>query len=165
MNITKNKRREFLKNAGSSALFATLGSTFFSSCNEAEETIDEITDEEIIEEDTEKGVGFTVDGNVYTIDLDHPSFSSLKIQGGWKRFDQAAMLIVNVGQNIIRAFTSVCPHAGCRTSWGYSNNNFRCGCHGALFNNQGSVLSAPGGTGDLDSYTAVIENNTLIVSK
>ena len=165
MKITKNKRREFLKNAGSSALFTALGTSFFSSCSEAEETIDEISDEENTEENTETSVGFTVDGNVYTIDLDHPSFSSLKIQGGWKRFDQGAMLIVNVGQNIIRAFTSVCPHAGCRTSWGYSNNNFRCGCHGALFNNQGSVLSAPGGTGDLDSYTAVVENTTLTVSK
>ena len=93
------------------------------------------------------------------------SFSGLKSVGGWKRFDQGGMLLVNVGQNVVRAFNSSCPHAGCRTSWGYSNNNFRCGCHGATFNNQGSVLSAPGGTGDLISFTAVLEDDVLTVSK
>ena len=67
--------------------------------------------------------------------------------------------------NLVITFTSSCPHAGCRTSWGYSNNNFRCGCHGATFNNQGSVLSAPGGTGDLISFTAVLEDDVLTVSK
>ena len=45
--MTINKRREFLKTAGSSALFTALGTSFFLSCSEAEETIDEISDDEI----------------------------------------------------------------------------------------------------------------------
>ena len=32
-------RRKFLKNAGSSALFATLGSSFFISCDDTSETV------------------------------------------------------------------------------------------------------------------------------
>ena len=164
MNITnKNKRRKFLKNAGSTALFASLGTSFLVSCSTTEENVDPTLPPD--ETGGETGVGFTVDGDVYTFDLTHSSFTALKSVGGWKRFDQGGMLLVNVGQNIIRAFNSSCPHAGCRTSWGYSNNNFRCGCHGATFNNQGSVLSAPGGTGDLISFTAVLEDDVLTVSK
>ena len=35
-----NKRRKFLKSAGSTALFACLGSSFFISCDNTEENID-----------------------------------------------------------------------------------------------------------------------------
>ena len=35
----KNKRRKFLKNAGSTALFASLGSSFFLSCDDTEDVI------------------------------------------------------------------------------------------------------------------------------
>lgn len=163
MNITdKNKRRKFLKNAGSTAIFATLGTSFFTSCDTSEDTSAPIIPPP---NETETGNGFTVDGNIYTFDLTHSSFSGLSSEGGWKRFDQGGMLLVNVGQNIIRAFNSACPHAGCRTSWGYTNNNLRCGCHGALFNNQGTILSGPGGTGDLNSYTAVLQDDILTVTK
>ena len=41
MNITnKNKRRKFLKNAGSTALFASLGTSFLVSCSTSEENVD-----------------------------------------------------------------------------------------------------------------------------
>ena len=35
-----NDRRKFLKSAGSTALFTSLGTSFFIACNEAEENID-----------------------------------------------------------------------------------------------------------------------------
>ena len=35
----KNKRRKFLKNAGSTALFVSLGSSFFLSCDDTEDVI------------------------------------------------------------------------------------------------------------------------------
>ena len=109
MNITnKNKRRKFLKNAGSTALFASLGTSFLVSCSTSEENVDPTLPPD--ETGGETGVGFTVDGDVYTFDLTHSSFTALKSVGGWKRFDQGGMLLVNVGQNIIRAFNSSCPH-------------------------------------------------------
>ena len=106
-------RRKFLKNAGSTALFASLGSSFFISCDDSE---DNLTPTPTVPDD-----GYTSEGNVYTIYLDHPSFSLLASNGGWKMFNEGGMLIVNVGQNIIRAFSNACPHADCRTSWQYSN--------------------------------------------
>ena len=55
-------RRKFLKNAGSSALFATLGSSFFISCYDTSETVTPPPNNN----NNESGEGYTVDGNVYT---------------------------------------------------------------------------------------------------
>ena len=62
MNITnKNKRRKFLKNAGSTALFASLGTSFLVSCSTSEENVDPTLPPD--ETGGETGVGFTVDGD------------------------------------------------------------------------------------------------------
>ena len=144
-------RRKFLKNAGSTALFASLGSSFFISCDDSE---DNVTPDD----------GYTSEGNVYTIYLDHPSFSLLASNGGWKMFNEGGMLIVNVGQNIIRAFSNACPHADCRTSWQYSNENFTCTCHTSIFTNDGTRVSGPANQ-DLTSYSASLKDNILTVTK
>ena len=144
-------RRKFLKNAGSTALFASLGSSFFISCDDSE---DNVTPDD----------GYTSEGNVYTIYLDHPSFSLLKSSGGWKEFQEGGMLLVNVGQNVVRAFSIVCPHADCRDSWEYSNENFTCTCHTSIFKNDGTRVSGPANQ-DLTSYSASLKDNILTVTK
>tara|TARA_Y100000996_G_scaffold22910_1_gene16596 strand:- start:98 stop:562 length:465 start_codon:yes stop_codon:yes gene_type:complete len=151
-----SNRRKFLKNAGSTALFTSLGSTFFISCDDTEEVIDP-------DNNNTSENGFTVDGDTYTIELDHPNFSILKSSGGWLLFNEGGMLLVNVGQDIIRAFSNSCPHQGCRTSWKYSNNNFTCTCHNAVFTNIGERVSGPAPS-DLTSYTVVRDNDIITVT-
>lgn len=150
-------RRKFLKNAGSTALFTTLGTSFFIACDEKEENIDPDNNNNVSEN------GFTLNGNVYTIELNHPNFSVLKTSGGWYLFNEGGMLLVNVGQDIIRAFSNKCPHADCRTSWKYSNNNFTCTCHTSIFTNEGSLVSGPANS-DLTSYLAQKEDDILKVT-
>ncbi|MEC8679753.1 MAG: Rieske (2Fe-2S) protein [Bacteroidota bacterium] len=157
-----SNRRKFLKSAGSTALFTSLGSSFFIGCS---------TSEEVIQPDNNNNNnnnvspddGYSVDGGNYIIELNHSNFSILKTTGGWYRFDRGGMLLVNVGQNIIRAFSSSCPHAGCRTSWRYTNNNFNCTCHGAVFTNDGTVISGPANS-DLESYNVTREEDIITVS-
>ena len=151
-----SNRRKFLKNAGSTALFTSLGSTFFISCDDTEEVIDP-------DNNNTSENGFTIDGDTYTIELDHPNFSILKSSGGWLLFNEGGMLLVNVGQDIIRAFSNSCPHQGCRTSWKYSNNNFTCTCHNAVFTNIGERVSGPAPS-DLTSYTVVRDNDIITVT-
>ena len=151
-----SNRRKFLKSAGSTALFTSLGSTFFISCDDTEEVIDP-------DNNNTSENGFTVDGDTYTIELDHPNFSILKSSGGWLLFNEGGMLLVNVGQDIIRAFSNSCPHQGCRTSWKYSNNNFTCTCHNAVFTNIGERVSGPAAS-DLTSYTVVRDNDIITVT-
>ena len=153
----KNKRREFLKTAGSSALFASLGSSFFISCGDDDDLL--ITIDEFAE------TGYVKDGNLYIIDLTHSSFSTLTNDGSWKLFSEGGMLIVNVGSNVIRAFSNECPHASCRTEWSYSNNNFTCGCHISIFSNSGDYITGPADGLDLTSYIASIDGNYLTIKK
>ncbi|MEL0009058.1 MAG: Rieske (2Fe-2S) protein [Flammeovirgaceae bacterium] len=155
----KNKRRIFLKNAGSTALFASLGSSFFISCDDTEEVI---KPDDNNENSTSEN-GFTLDGNTYTIELNHPSFSVLKSAGGWYLFNEGGMLLVNVGQDVIRAFSNSCPHAGCRSSWKYSNENFTCTCHTSIFTNEGTLVSGPANS-DLDSFSTSRDDDTLTVT-
>ena len=103
-------------------------------------------------------------GNLYIIDLTHSSFSTLTNDGSWKLFSEGAMLIVNVGSNVIRAFSNECPHASCRTSWQYSNENFTCTCHTSIFSNSGNFISGPANS-DLTSYLASIDGNYLTIKK
>ena len=156
----KNKRRIFLKNAGSTALFASLGSSFFISCDDTEEVI---KPDDNNENSTSEN-GFTLDGNTYTIELNHPSFSVLKSAGGWYLFNEGGMLLVNVGQDVIRAFSNSCPHAGCRSSWKYSNENFTCTCHTSIFTNEGTLVSGPANS-DLDSFSTSRDDDKLTVTK
>ena len=146
-------RREFLKNAGSTALFTSLGSSFFVSCDETTEEVNPTLEN-----------GFTQEGNIYTIDLNHSDFSSLKNNGSWKLFSEGAMLLVNVGSNIYRAFTNSCPHSGCSDSWDYSNNNFTCTCHTSIFSNNGIFISGPANQ-DLKSYICTLDENILTITK
>ena len=97
------------------------------------------------------------------IELNHPSFSALKSTGGWYLFNEGGMLLVNVGQDIIRAFSNSCPHQGCRSSWKYSNNNFTCTCHSAIFTNEGALVSGPADS-DLTSYVAQKDDEILKVT-
>ena len=72
-----NNRRKFLKSAGSTALFTSLGSSFFIGCS---------TSEEVIEPDSNNNNnnnvspddGYSVDGGNYIIELNHSNFSILK---------------------------------------------------------------------------------------
>ncbi|MFQ6671772.1 MAG: ubiquinol-cytochrome c reductase iron-sulfur subunit [Candidatus Tectimicrobiota bacterium] len=42
-----------------------------------------------------------------------------------------------------RAFSSICPHLGCRVSWKQSYNQFHCPCHGGVFRTDGVAIARP----------------------
>ena len=73
-----SNRRKFLKSAGSTALFTSLGSSFFIGCS---------TSEEVIQPDNNNNNnnnvspddGYSVDGGNYIIELNHSNFSILII--------------------------------------------------------------------------------------
>lgn len=43
----------------------------------------------------------------------------------------------------IHAFSSVCPHLGCRVHWDSDKNEFFCPCHKGVFNSNGVAISGP----------------------
>ncbi len=43
----------------------------------------------------------------------------------------------------LRAFDAECTHLGCLVEWNVTEKNFRCPCHGGLFDANGQVLAGP----------------------
>ncbi len=41
------------------------------------------------------------------------------------------------------AFQSTCSHLGCSVKWEAGDKQFKCPCHGGLYNEQGEVVSGP----------------------
>jgi cytochrome b6-f complex iron-sulfur subunit len=154
-------RKDFLKTAGSTALFATLGIGFYGCSN----STDAISDTEVRPPSGgSDAIDISNNGNTISIDLSKESVSGLNQQGGWMLIRDASTLVVNVDGSQIRAFTSVCTHAGCSTNWQFSNDLFECTCHNSRFNTSGSVVRGPA-TRDLQEFSAARDGDLIVISK
>ena len=149
-------RKEFLRTAGSTALFAYMGISVVG-CSSSSTGPEE--------EPEGSGVdGLTIDGFVLTVNLSASSFSSLLSEGGKVLSLEGAFLAVNVDGENIRVFTNVCTHTRCTDQWSFSPNQFTCNCHGSTFNNAGEVTGGPA-NGDLTEYQVTRTNNTIVIDK
>lgn len=155
-------RKEFLKTAGSTALFATLSIGFYG-CNTTDAIDDSVTPP-IETGGGNNGIEITNSGNTITLDLSNNILQGLKSQGGWFLIAAANTLIVNVDGTLIRSFTSVCTHQGCSTNWEFANNNFECTCHGSRFNTSGGVVRGPASS-DLKEFSVSRTGDTVVVNK
>lgn len=150
-------RKDFLRTAGSTALFATLGISFMS-CGS-------VTDSNTPQVDSsDPDSPITISGNTITIDLNSSSVSSLRNSGGWLLIREAETLVVNIDGSSYRAFTSVCTHSGCSTNWNFNGDLFTCTCHNSKFNTSGEVVQGPASR-DLEEFSVEQNNDELIIKK
>lgn len=157
-------RKKFLRTAGSAALFAALGISFSAcSVNDANDMSDPPTSSPPPTQPPSSDA-ITIQGNTITINLASSSVSDLKTQGRWLLISQASTLVVNVDGTTIRAFTSVCTHAGCATNWQFGDSRFTCTCHGSQFNTAGQVVRGPA-TSNLAEFTVTRNGDTLTIQK
>lgn len=154
-------RKEFLRTAGSAALFTTLGITFITSCSSSTDALEDTGGGDNNGDDTE---GITISGDRVIIDLTSSAGAPLNSSGGWLLIRDAQVLVVNVDGEVIRAFTSVCTHQGCDTSWQFSNSLFTCTCHGSQFNTSGGVVRGPAAQ-DLNEFNVSKEGDNVTVTK
>jgi cytochrome b6-f complex iron-sulfur subunit len=164
MEKTESKpvtRKDFLRTAGSVALFSALGIPFIASCSDSTSAIDTSGGNNVTGGSAE---GITISGSQVIVDLASDAGAPLRSSGGWLLIADAQVLAVNVGGNTIRAFTSVCTHQGCDRSWGFSNDLFTCNCHGSQFNTSGGVVRGPA-TRDLDEFEVEREEDEVTINK
>lgn len=45
--------------------------------------------------------------------------------------------------NILHAYSAVCPHLGCIVHWNKDEQSFDCPCHGSRFSKEGKVMNGP----------------------
>ncbi|MCL1916469.1 MAG: Rieske (2Fe-2S) protein [Desulfovibrionaceae bacterium] len=63
---------------------------------------------------------------------------------GWTTVATRKMaFIVQNGDGAFTVISNRCPHLGCGVDWDATANQFRCPCHGGVFDLQGRVLEGP----------------------
>jgi thiosulfate dehydrogenase [quinone] large subunit len=73
-------------------------------------------------------------------------------------------LVVQVKRGVFRAFSAVCPHAGCQVQFDQQSDLFVCPCHGSIFNGStGAVQQGPAPTGLSSIPIALGSNGQLYV--
>ncbi len=160
MNDQDVSRKDFLRTAGSVALFAALGISF-SSCSSP--TAAE-TDPAPTPPPPSGSNGITISGNTITVNLNTSTTEGLKNSGGWLLVNAAQVIVVNVDGSTIRAFSSVCTHQGCSTNWAFSSGLFECTCHGSRFNTSGQVVRGPAAS-NLPEYSVNRNGDTVTITK
>ncbi|MEX2600559.1 MAG: Rieske (2Fe-2S) protein [Balneolaceae bacterium] len=163
-------RKQFLRTAGSTALFAALGIPF-TSCG----VNDSSGDPTPPPGGGGNGggnpdSGISVSGDTITIDLTKNDTSTLNSTGGWMLIGAATALVINVDGSVIRSFSSVCPHEGCTTDWSFDGGNFQCGeqaqgaCgHGSQFDTDGDLVRGPATSG-LTEYTVDRDGDIVTIT-
>ncbi|MGO9659264.1 MAG: Rieske 2Fe-2S domain-containing protein [Acidimicrobiales bacterium] len=77
---------------------------------------------------------------------------------------QVPALVVQIKSDDFRAFSAVCPHAGCTVQFDGANDVFACPCHGSVFSaTTGAVLQGPAPTGLSPIPVALGPNGQLYV--
>jgi len=56
---------------------------------------------------------------------------------------QGSEILVRRSGEGMQAFSTVCPHLGCRVHWEEDNNRFFCPCHRGVFDENGIAVSGP----------------------
>ena len=109
---------------------------------------------------TPSGSGVTVNGGIITIALD--AEAALAAANGFLILSQARTIVINTGNNVFRAFTSVCTHEQCDVN-GYSGGRIRCPCHGSQYDARGRVVVGPA-TLPLTEYQTSFDSATRTVT-
>lgn len=164
-NSKQIDRKQFIRTAGSTALFAFLGIGMIG-CGNSTSAMDENIVGGSAGDDGggNSGIRISSNGNTITIDLTASAVTALNNSGGWLLITGANTLVVNVGDSVIRAFTSVCTHSGCADSWNFTNSLFECTCHGSRFNTSGEVVRGPAGS-DLAEFSVSRDGDTVTINK
>ncbi len=102
-----------------------------------------------------------IQGGEVTIDLDSPSYSSLKNDGGYVYTNN--IVVINTGNENFVALSDICTHAGCTVSYDAGSRDLYCPCHGSVFSQTGSVKRGPANTA-LPKYSISRMGNILTIS-
>lgn len=159
---TDYTRKDFLRTAGSTALFAVLGISFASCSSVTDPGTDSNGQTDVDPSDPDSPI--TIDGNTITLNLDSDELENLRSQGGWLLISEANTLVVNVDGETLRSFTSVCTHAGCSTNWNFNGSRFTCTCHNSQFNTSGEVVQGPANR-DLEEFDVERDDNIVVITK
>jgi len=62
---------------------------------------------------------------------------------GWYQTRRQSVVFIDRDGDDYRAFSATCTHLGCRVRWNAESSQFRCPCHGGVFDREGNVVDGP----------------------
>lgn len=160
-------RRDFLKDVCPTVAFAFFGISFLEACSSESDDDVGTTNPGGGGSGGGEASGFSVSGNVYTIDLTHSNFAGkLNSVGDWMNGNSIGIpaLFLRISSSEINGYTNVCPHNKLRNSWSdydLTTGKFICSAHG---NSYPSDCTTAGNGGVLKCFDTILNNNTLILT-
>ncbi len=62
---------------------------------------------------------------------------------GWYVTRKQSIVFIDREGNGYRALSAICSHLGCRVNWNAADKQFKCPCHGGVYDRDGNVVSGP----------------------
>lgn len=89
---------------------------------------------------------------------------AVSVKDGWRETKAIkAVWAVKHSDNDVTVFSPICPHLGCGFRWDGGDRQFKCPCHGSIYDVTGKVLGGPAPR-PLDTLPSKIENGELLVT-
>jgi Rieske Fe-S protein len=88
-----------------------------------------------------------------------------RLRDAWNAFTGVtlgAAWVMREGDRV-RAFSTVCPHAGCSVDWAPERREFACPCHASVFSPDGARVSGPAPRG-LDELACSVDAGRVRVT-
>lgn len=78
---------------------------------------------------------------------------------GWHETRRQSVVFIDKVGDEYRALSATCTHLGCRVAWDATHYQYKCPCHGGIFDRTGAVVSGPPPRG-LDSLPVRLNAET-----
>jgi len=62
---------------------------------------------------------------------------------GWYQTRRQSVMYVDRDGDDIRVLSATCSHLGCQVRWDATGGEFRCPCHGGVYDRSGAVVAGP----------------------
>ena len=80
------------------------------------------------------------------------------------KFNKKAVILVRNEHNQIRALSAVCTHLGCIVEYKPDQRNFKCNCHGSVFDLSGKNIAGPA-PAPLQPYRVELKQDDIIITQ
>jgi menaquinol-cytochrome c reductase iron-sulfur subunit len=85
------------------------------------------------------------------------------VKSGWMEDkEERSIWIVRRQDNSVTAYSPNCPHLGCGYRWFSEDRQFKCPCHGSVFDINGKVLAGPTPR-PLDTLETKVEDGRIMI--
>jgi Rieske Fe-S protein len=82
---------------------------------------------------------------VFEVASDRPTVAVIaeRRADGWYETRKQSVVFIDKDGDGYRALSAVCQHLGCRVNWDDGKQQFRCPCHGGVYDREGHVIGGP----------------------